>query len=760
MTFTGLTAGQSYTFTITANNSYGPGTSVTTSSITPIQLPTFTTTPGDTTMLVQFTPTAEVTYTITVKQYEQVAPDWGYTLVQTFPATLTGTPGNYTITGLANFYFYACSINCTQSGNTLSTPFSSAFQNPVLPAPMILKFNNSTTYEIRLPISGNSSNVMVDWGAGVSFRYKENYNFLTGPLPTQYVKIYGSFQNFGNAWDGRDKLLSIDSWGNNPTLTTLQGMCQGATSLTSVPNTIPSSVTNCNAMFSLTTSFTAAGLSNWTATNITDMSYMFERASSTYSNGLFKENLSGWSSTALHVKFFSPDGTLDTSETDPYSPFNPNNIFILEFNAGAITLPVTGTNITVDFGSGYSSSLTGTLSVAGQVKIRGSITAFGNPSTSWTGANLLTRIVSWGTSSITNLSRAFLNATSLTSVPTLLPSTVTNTSYMFSGATAFAATGLNNWFPTNVTNMSYMFYGTSAAYTSTGPTGTFRVDLNGWPGTATSTLFFSPNAATDTTTTDPFSPFNTLYSLVLRINVVNEGGLGLRLADLQLIDPTITIYWGDQYNNVYKQADDKTHYYDKGKYVLRFLGRFRAFIWNQIPGASYCGMSLLTHIVRWSNDLTTISISESTNPATGVLYPGATNPATGVLYPGATNLVYVPPTLPTSARNLNEMFNGATIFNQNLSSWDVTNITSMNSMFRNAAAFTATGLNTWTPTNVTDMSYMFYGTSAAFTNVSSSGRLLTDLTSWPYTASNTLFLSPDRSTDTTLIDIKSPFYGR
>jgi len=52
-----------------------------------------------------------------------------------------------------------------------------------------------------------------------------------------------------------------------------------------------------------------------------------------------------------------------------------------------------------------------------------------------------------------------------------------------------------------------MFNGTSAAYTSTQSTGLFITDLSDWPNTAISTLFFSPDGITDTTTTDPKSPF-------------------------------------------------------------------------------------------------------------------------------------------------------------------------------------------------------------------------------------------------------------
>ena len=52
-------------------------------------------------------------------------------------------------------------------------------------------------------------------------------------------------------------------------------------------------------------------------------------------------------------------------------------------------------------------------------------------------------------------------------------------------------------------------------------------------------------------------------------------------------------------------------------------------------------------------------------------------------------------------------------FNGNISSWNVSNVTAMNSMFK--AAFNFNGdISSWVVGNVTDMSYMFY--NAGFTS--------------------------------------------
>ena len=53
------------------------------------------------------------------------------------------------------------------------------------------------------------------------------------------------------------------------------------------------------------------------------------------------------------------------------------------------------------------------------------------------------------------------------------------------------------------------------------------------------------------------------------------------------------------------------------------------------------------------------------------------------------------------------MFGGATNFNQNLSGWDVSNVTSMNSMFYNATSFNQ-DIGSWDVSKVTSMGSMFY----------------------------------------------------
>jgi surface protein len=72
----------------------------------------------------------------------------------------------------------------------------------------------------------------------------------------------------------------------------------------------------------------------------------------------------------------------------------------------------------------------------------------------------------------------------------------------------------------------------------------------------------------------------------------------------------------------------------------------------------------------------------------------------------AENLTEVPTTLPSTIINTSRTFYSAASFNQDLDTWDVTNITDMSVMFRKAVAFNG-NITNWNVENVTTMSSMF-----------------------------------------------------
>ena len=61
----------------------------------------------------------------------------------------------------------------------------------------------------------------------------------------------------------------------------------------------------------------------------------------------------------------------------------------------------------------------------------------------------------------------------------------------------------------------------------------------------------------------------------------------------------------------------------------------------------------------------------------------------------------------SNVTDMNDMFLGATSFNQPLNNWNVSNVTNMMYMFRGASSFNQP-LNKWNVSKVTSMNAMFY----------------------------------------------------
>ena len=85
----------------------------------------------------------------------------------------------------------------------------------------------------------------------------------------------------------------------------------------------------------------------------------------------------------------------------------------------------------------------------------------------------------------------------------------------------------------------------------------------------------------------------------------------------------------------------------------------------------------------------------------------------------------------SNATNIGEMFKGATSFNQDIGDWDVSNVTNMAEMFKYAISFNNDGsnsINNWDTSNVTTMAFMF-GTGGNF-SLSSAMDFNQDIGDW------------------------------
>lgn len=154
--------------------------------------------------------------------------------------------------------------------------------------------------DVTLPLGGGGAapdmtDVYVNWGDGSP---------VVGPLATgapfpshtyastgtYTINVSGTYlQSFGNydsTWAGAARLTAVTSWGDLG-LEVMDSAFLGATALTAVPATLPSSVISLYDLFDGATSFNG-DISGWDTKNVDEMSFMFYGASA------FNADISGW----------------------------------------------------------------------------------------------------------------------------------------------------------------------------------------------------------------------------------------------------------------------------------------------------------------------------------------------------------------------------------------------------------------------------------------------------------------------------------
>ncbi len=559
-------------------------------------------------------------------------------------------------------------------------------------APLILQYSNILANNIiSLPIGGKTGNLLINWGddsyldtTSTYHTYTSNYASIT---ITATITTNGSFTTFGNSSipTNYSKLTSITSWGNFPLLTNLSYAFYGATSLVSIPSTIPSTITNISYMFKNLTSFNL-NITGWNTSNITNMAGLFNGAS------IFNQDISTWNISNVTDISYMFNGA---------SAFNQN---ISNWNTSSAT------NMSYMF---YNASL------------------FNQD------------ISNWNTSSATNMSYMFYGASQfnypLNTDLTLTKwnvSNVTNMSYMFYGASLFNQ-DLSNWNISNVTNMAYMFYSASV----------FNQNISNWNiSSINSTAGQSMSNMFDNSGLSKENYTNWLINMAIYVlNVKAKNNIILGASTIQYLNTATasrSVLTSSPYNWI---ITDNGRYTDP--IILQYTNIITNDI-IRLPISGISGTlsinwgdgilqnnNTLTHTYTSNYSTITISITvlsggsfttfgSSTPPTniaklTSVSSFGAITGLTSLSYAfnGAINLTSVPSTLPSTITNTSYMFYGCTNFNGDISGWNTTSITNMSYMFYNASAFNQS-IGSWTTSAVTNMSYMFYNALAFNQNIS------------------------------------------
>jgi len=150
-----------------------------------------------------------------------------------------------------------------------------------------------------------------------------------------------------------------------------------------------------------------------------------------------------------------------------------------------------------------------------------------------------------------------------------------------------------------------------------------------------------------------------------------------------------TVDWGDGSSDSYTTTGTKTHTYATGGvYTVRVSGTLTGF-------GGFVSRPELRRCLSFGNiGLTSLAAA----------------------FYGCANLIELPAELASSVTNINYIVGACTSFNQNIGTWDTSNVTSMVGVFEDATSFNQ-NIGNWNTANVTNMAAMFNRASAFNQNI-------------------------------------------
>jgi surface protein len=470
---------------------------------------------------------------------------------------------------------------------------------------------------IYLPFGGINS-IDVVWGDGTS-----TLGAVTPPthpytnISTYTITIQGQASSFGStSYQGASLITGIPQWGTLG-FSSLAGAAAGATQLTSISPTIPSSVLNMSNMFNGATSFNQS-LKFWSTLNVTNMNNMFNSATS------FNQNISSWNTSSVINMSGMFDGA--TSFNQPLNTWNTSSVTDMSYMFDAAT----------SFNQDISS---------------------------------------WNTSKVTNMTNMFVDTTVFNQpLNNWNVSSVNNMLRMFAGASSFNQP-LNNWNTSSVTNMSYMFSGATS----------FNRNISSWnvSSVLTADFIFCGCPVLATPSYYPKFTFTPIWGCPSPMIINIATTIPNKLISLPFGSITdLEINWGDGSLPIDYTTPPVQHtYVNTGSYPITISGSAASFGTT----LGYPGADAISTVSQWGT-LGLISLR------------GA--------FTDANSLLSVPNDIPPSVKDTSAMFFHAGLFNQNISSWNTSNVSSMNIMFFEATTFNQ-NISVWNVSSVSTADRMF-----------------------------------------------------
>jgi surface protein len=328
----------------------------------------------------------------------------------------------------------------------------------IVPAPMVLTVDTSLTSHTSVELMlGGEVDVLVLWGDG-----DRSSVTSSGALTHTYtadgaytIRIAGLLTEFAfrsRSPYGPGSITEVTSWGDLE-LVSLAGAFLGAWNLTSVPATVPMTVTDMSSMFAWGGG-EGLEVGGWDVSNVRDMSSMFYE-------GRFNGDISNWDvSNVTNMRGMFFDNEEFNGDIGGWDVSRVTNMSGMFGGAGL------GNRFNRDIGAWNVSSVT---DMSGM---------FGGAEAAYNGFNQ--DISAWDVSNVTNMGGMFAHSDFDGDISGWDVSNVTNMDGMFSSKTF---TGdLSDWDVSNVTSMRWMFGGGF----DTPPS--FNGDIGAWDVSSVTTM--------------------------------------------------------------------------------------------------------------------------------------------------------------------------------------------------------------------------------------------------------------------------------
>ena len=496
----------------------------------------------------------------------------------------------------------------------------------------------------------------------------------------------------------------------------MSNMFDGAILFNSPLNWLSGFGTNANMsnMFNGATAFNQ-NISSWDVGNVTDFSNMFFNATD-FNNGGAALGWTTFSTSPINMSlmFAGTPFNQDISLWDVSQVTSMNGMFA---DASGFNQDIGGwivsnvTNMAGMFNNAIAFnkdiSLWDVSQVTNMTAMFSAATTFNQDIGGWTvsnvtnmdsmfsGATAFNQDISlWNVGNVTDFSNMFFNATDFNNGGAALGWTTFSTSpinmyNMFSGAAAFNQ-NIGGWNVSTVTDMSYMFNGASI----------FNQDIGGWTVsnvTDMTSMFAVAIAFNQDLGSWDVGNVTNFSNMFNGATAFNNGGVALAWAAFSTSPITMDSMFTDA--SGFNQPISTWDVTNVTNMRNMFYGAsaFNQDIGGWVVSSVITMAGMFNNAATFNQDLGGWGVGNVTNFSN--MFNGAT-----AFNNGGVALAWA--SFSTSPITMDSMFYNAIAFNQDISTWDVSNVTNMNNMFRGATAFNQ-GITGWVVSNVTNMSNMF-----------------------------------------------------